>query len=62
MVLTFLRAFDIITLALRKGHQKLKKDAERFSWPTGCGSAWLERLIWDQEVAGSNPVTPTDTE
>ncbi len=25
----------------------------------GCGSAWLERLIWDQEVAGSNPVTPT---
>ena len=24
----------------------------------GCGSAWLERLIWDQEVAGSNPVTP----
>lgn len=26
--------------------------------PSGCGSAWLERLIWDQEVAGSNPVTP----
>ena len=26
---------------------------------SGCGSAWLERLIWDQEVAGSNPVTPT---
>ena len=25
----------------------------------GCGSAWLERLVWDQEVAGSNPVTPT---
>ena len=25
---------------------------------SGCGSAWLERLIWDQEVAGSNPVTP----
>ena len=27
--------------------------------PTGCGSAWLERLVWDQYVAGSNPVTPT---
>ena len=24
----------------------------------GFGSAWLERLVWDQEVAGSNPVTP----
>ena len=24
----------------------------------GCGSVWLECLIWDQEVAGSNPVTP----
>ena len=23
---------------------------------TWCGSAWLEHLIWDQEVAGSNPV------
>ena len=28
---------------------------------TGCGSAWLERLVWDQEVAGSNPVTPIFT-
>ena len=27
---------------------------------TGCGSAWLERLVWDQEVAGSNPVTPIE--
>ena len=26
---------------------------------TGCGAAWLARLIWDQEVAGSNPVTPS---
>ena len=23
----------------------------------GCGSVWLEHLIWDQEAAGSNPVT-----
>ena len=27
---------------------------------SGCGSAWLERLVWDQEVAGSNPVTPIE--
>ena len=26
---------------------------------SGCSSAWLEHLVWDQEVAGSNPVTPT---
>lgn len=25
----------------------------------GYSSAWLERLVRDQEVAGSNPVTPT---
>jgi hypothetical protein len=25
---------------------------------TGRGSAWLERLVRDQEVAGSNPVAP----
>ena len=27
---------------------------------SGCGSAWLERLVWDQEAAGSNPVTPIE--
>ena len=26
----------------------------------GCGSVWLERLVWDQEAAGSNPVTPSE--
>ncbi|MDF2613220.1 MAG: hypothetical protein K0S71_1006 [Clostridia bacterium] len=25
---------------------------------SGCGSVWLERLIWVQEAAGSSPVTP----
>ncbi len=47
-VLTDGTPYNIIILALRN-----RANA------TGCGSAWLERLIWDQEVAGSNPVTPT---
>ncbi len=25
----------------------------------GHGSVWLERVVWDHEVAGSNPVAPT---
>jgi hypothetical protein len=25
---------------------------------TGRSSAWLERMVWDHEVAGSNPVAP----
>ena len=33
-------------------------DFEKYYIIPGCGSAWLERLIWDQEAAGSNPVTP----
>src|SRR6478672_2767890 len=38
----------------------LRRDARRLSCAfTGCSSAWLERLLWEQEVAGSNPVTPT---
>ena len=27
--------------------------------PSGRSSARLERLLWEQEVAGSNPVAPT---
>ena len=37
--------------------RSLEKYAKEKGQP-GCGSAWLERLVWDQEVAGSNPVTP----
>ena len=28
-------------------------------WSSGRSSAWLERLVWDQEVACSNHVAPT---
>ena len=26
---------------------------------SGCGKAWLIRLPWEQEIAGSNPAIPT---
>jgi hypothetical protein len=26
---------------------------------TGCGAAWLARLLWEQEAPGSNPGIPT---
>ena len=28
--------------------------------PSGRGSAWLERLVRDQEAGGSNPLAPTN--
>ena len=60
-VLTFSLRSYIITLASRierqnKASQEVKSIGD---YPSGCGSAWLERLVWDQEVAGSNPVTLT---
>src|SRR5260370_9646174 len=42
-----------------------RKDRKLFVVPQGCckpsgrGSAWLERLVRDQEVDGSNPFAPT---
>ena len=26
---------------------------------SGCSAVWLAHLLWEQRVAGSNPVTPT---
>ena len=30
------------------------------SYFSGCSVARLSRLLWEQEVAGSNPATPTN--
>lgn len=33
-----------------------------FRSTTGYSSVWLERMAWDHEVSGSNPLTPTIAE
>ena len=47
-MLTLWGLYPIITLASDRD--------DKHNRIPGCGSAWLERLVWDQEVAGSNPV------
>ena len=37
-------------------------NAVGFGRPAGCGAAWLARLLWEQEAAGSNPAIPTSSE
>ena len=38
---------------------RCKEGRALFLFRTGCSSAWLERYVRDVEVAGSNPVIPT---
>ncbi len=58
------RPYNIITLALSERKQILERSRndnfiEMMLETSGCGSVWLERLVWDQEAASSNLVTPT---
>jgi hypothetical protein len=45
--------------ALRLKMRHCKLFAAEIRILSGRGSAWLERLVRDQEVGGSNPLAPT---
>ena len=46
-------------LGHRPGHAAHRAGAIHSSWSTGCSAAWLARVLWVHEVAGSSPASPT---
>ena len=51
----FQMAEKAVLETVKWGFDSLLSHQERY----GCSSDWLECLSWEQEVAGSNPVTRT---
>ena len=43
-------------------YKKVYLHPVRINLTSGCSVARLSRLLWEQEVAGSNPATPTNLE
>jgi hypothetical protein len=46
-------------LGHRPGHAARRPEAIHSLWSTGCSAAWLARVLWVHEVAGSSPASPT---
>lgn len=44
------------------GEEISRKQQDKVPGATGCSSVWQERLPWEQEVVGSNPVAPTTSD
>jgi hypothetical protein len=45
--------------AVRGARRGLPSTVSYGSVSPGCSAAWLARLLWEQEAAGSNPAIPT---